>query len=125
MKQFSITADKKTINQFHKKMNRLKMFAADEFKKGIQNTGANAVKIAQRRVPVKTGDLKRSIHLGQEMSGKYVTSVYVAAEMDYAGRVEFGTSRQKPQPYFFNSIRDAMRFGLKNLQIKINKITKS
>lgn len=53
------------------------------------------VKEAKRRVPVDTGDLKRSIH----KTGGAREGAGVVADMPYAGFVEYGTSRTRPQPY--------------------------
>lgn len=78
--------------------------AALEFKAGsIVRDGRRAtnkyamliVKEAKRIVPVDTGDLKRSIH----KTGGAREGAGVVAEMPYAGFVEFGTSRNRPQPY--------------------------
>jgi len=88
--------------KFKMKMNRLRKFGIVDFDKTAQDVAAVAVRYAQGRVPVKTGDLKRSIVAERDKKG-----IYVEAGMSYAGFVEFGTSKQSPQPYFFNSMRDA------------------
>jgi phage gpG-like protein len=112
-KKFSIRGDKKDLERFRKKLRRLKRFGDDDFIKTAQDTAAIAVRFAQGRVPVKTGDLKRSIHAKREGD-----SVFIGAEMDYAAVVEFGsTKRNTPaKPYFYNSIRDA----IKNIDRKMN-----
>lgn len=111
--------DKKDKAKLDKKFRKLKMFAGNTFYKEIRNIASNAVKIASERVPVDTGDLKKSIHVGGDQK-----TVYVAAEMDYAGFVEYGTVKQNPQPYFVNSINDAVRLGTKIINARIQKITK-
>jgi len=119
MKDFKIQVDQNDLKRFERKMRLLKIFANKDFYDSFKNAGVNAVKIAQRRVPVKTGDLKRSIHVGGDKK-----NIYVAAEMDYAGYVEFGTSYQSPQPYFFNSIREALAIMVMDIKHKIVKIEK-
>jgi len=111
--------DKRDKAKLDRKFKKLKLFAGQGFPKEIRNIAANSVKIAQSRVPVDTGDLKKSIHVGGDLK-----TVYVAADMDYAGYVEYGTSRQNKQPYFFNSISDAVRIGTKVINARITKITR-
>ncbi len=111
--------DKRDKVKLDKKFKKLKLFAGSGFQKEIRNIAANSVKIAKSRVPVDTGDLKKSINVGGD-----IKTVYIAAEMDYAGFVEYGTVNQNKQPYFFNSIYDAVRIGTKIINAKISKITK-
>jgi hypothetical protein len=40
--------------------------------------------------------------------------------MIYSSFVEFGTSNQKPQPYFFNPARVVFRNFVKKLESKLN-----
>lgn len=53
---------------------------------------------AKRRVPVKTGNLRRSITSTAAMTGGIPTGV-VAATAHYGGFVEIGTVFMQPQPY--------------------------
>jgi HK97 gp10 family phage protein len=55
---------------------------------------------AKRICPVDTGALRASIHLRETKKGK----IQIVAGKNYAHYVEFGTYRQRPQPY----IRPAM-----------------
>jgi HK97 gp10 family phage protein len=57
------------------------------------------VEDAKMIVPVKTGRLRNNIR-----SYNRGNSHIVEANTEYAGYVEFGTSRQNPQPYLFPSL---------------------
>lgn len=81
---------------------------------GVQRKyGAMIVKEAKRLVPVRTGALKRSIRMSDtgEAFRLGLTNVTIEADTstetgrNYAGYVEFGTSRMAPRPY----IRPALR----------------
>ena len=114
--KFNINQDQKDLRNFQRKMRKLKRFGKEGFITVAQNAAAMATKLAQSRVPVRTGDLKRSIHAKRDGD-----SVFIAAEMDYAGFVEFGTKRQKPKPYFYNSIRDALKKVTSDMDKEFNK----
>lgn len=61
------------------------------------STAAEATEArAKSLVPVRSGALKASIYT--DRSG---TEATVAADADYAIYVEFGTSRQAPQPFMY------------------------
>jgi HK97 gp10 family phage protein len=61
------------------------------------NSAAEATEMrAKSLAPVLTGSLRESIHI--EGSG---TEREVIADADHAAYVEFGTSRQAPQPFMF------------------------
>lgn len=51
-------------------------------------------------VPVRTGYLKSTI--GKSSS---TTEIMVYVDAEYAGYVNFGTSRQRAQPYFTNTVQ--------------------
>ena len=136
------------LDKFRKKMLRLRNFGSKDFLRVAQDAAAISVKFAQSRVPVQSGDLRRSIHSKREGD-----TVYIAAEMDYAGLVEFGTAGHtikvkrakslynhktktffgkqvnhpgtKPKPYFFNSIRDGLKTVKKMMNKKFSNIKKS
>jgi len=112
-KQFRIRGDQKDLQKFHKKLRRMKRFGNQDFLAIAQDTAAIAVRFAQGRVPVKTGDLKRSI-----IAKKEGDNVFIGAEMDYAAVVEYGSAKKNRahKPYFYNSIRDA----IKNIERRMN-----
>tara|TARA_R100000329_G_scaffold150583_1_gene143878 strand:- start:996 stop:1373 length:378 start_codon:yes stop_codon:yes gene_type:complete len=123
MAQFSVHVNKNDIRKFNRTMFMLKNFASNEFTKSVQTVASNIVGMAKMRSPVDTGALRQSITTDSKRIGPYLIEAAVVAEMDYAGYVEFGTFKQKPQPYFFNSVRDGLRHFNKDIQIKIKKIS--
>lgn len=54
---------------------------------------------AKQKAPVLTGTLRRSIHLRTGSGSGRGVYVRVGTNLEYAPHVEFGTSRQRPQPY--------------------------
>ena len=64
----------------------------------VSNLGAVALTEARNKVPVDTGALKGSLTLEVERNGDQ-SSATVGSNLEYAPSVEYGTSRQSPQPY--------------------------
>lgn len=54
---------------------------------------------AQAKAPVLTGNLRRSIHTEAEATGPHSAAARVGTDVEYGPHVEFGTSRQRAQPY--------------------------
>lgn len=54
---------------------------------------------AKRRAPVLTGNLRRSIHHEVVLQTESRAVATVGTDVEYAGYVEFGTSRMAAQPY--------------------------
>ena len=84
-------------------------------------TGSQARDRAKRLVTVDTGALRRSIRLEVRRregkthfigigAGGFVRNPRTGRLVDYAAFVEFGTSRQRPQPF----LRPAMRWAQNN-----------
>lgn len=73
---------------------------------------------AKARAPVRTGNLRRSIHpeLG-EYSSERVT-VWVGTDVEYAPYVEMGTSKQAAQPY----LRPALNENRQDIIDSVEKI---
>ena len=60
----------------------------------LESVGVQAEAYAKKKCPVDTGLLRSSItHVYDK------TSAYIGTNVVYAPYVEFGTSRQKPQPF--------------------------
>jgi HK97 gp10 family phage protein len=62
--------------------------------RSLEIIGLTAEKYAKQIVPVDTGRLRNSIT--HEVDGK---EVYVGSATEYAASVEYGTVKQKAQPY--------------------------
>ena len=68
----------------------------------VKNNGIQLTQGAQKRSPVDTGALRRSIRLSLENNN---LKAVVKTNVPYAKFVEFGTIRQKAQPYMRPSLR--------------------
>ncbi len=104
---------------------------------------------AKANAPYKTGNLRRSLHIGgsedlnpgganvsertlepvpEPEIGKYKAAVYVGTDVEYAAPVELGTARRPPKPYLrpaFDSEKDAaMREVADSLQVLIRAAAK-
>jgi len=66
---------------------------------------------AKKTVPVDTGRLRASIRIEVERIAKDVVEGKIGTNVDYAKKVEFGTSDQSPQPY----LRPALRKNFKEI----------
>lgn len=68
----------------------------------VKNNGVQLVQGAQKRSPVDTGTLRRSIRLSLENNN---LKAVVKTNVPYAKFVEYGTIRQKAQPFMRPSLR--------------------
>lgn len=68
----------------------------------VKNNGIQLTQGAQKRSPVDTGALRRSIRLSLENGN---LKAVVKTNVPYAKFVEYGTIRQKAQPYMRPSLR--------------------
>lgn len=68
----------------------------------VKNNGVQLAQGAQKRSPVDTGALRRSIRLSLENNN---LKAVVKTNVPYAKFVEYGTIRQKAQPYMRPSLR--------------------
>ena len=64
----------------------------------VRKTAADIIRDAQIAAPVRTGNLRNSITADIE-NRPSVVSAEVGPTAEYGAYVEFGTSRQAPQPY--------------------------
>lgn len=74
----------------------------------VKSTGEMTVQIARDLVPVDTGHLLSTITLDIDSDG---LGFYAYALADYAGYVEYGTSRMPPQPYMNPAFDRAVTVG--------------
>lgn len=88
---------------------------------GLNATADDAKEDAWRRCPVDTGALRKSIrkermskpagnvvYTGIRAGGRYATNPRTGLPVFYAPFVEYGTSRQRPQPF----LRPAVKWAL-------------
>lgn len=78
----------------------------NDVKKVVKQNGSELHKKAQRKVPVDTGTLKRSI--GLEFTDGGMTAE-VDATAEYGEYVEYGTRFQRAQPYIRPSLEEQER----------------
>lgn len=64
-------------------------------RESLNEIGLRITADAQTRAPVDTGNLRRS--MAHEVEGS--EAVYIGTNVEYAPDVEFGTSRQRAQPF--------------------------
>ena len=107
--------NKRDLNNFNKILTDLNIVVKNGDKTDIARASAEIVKQQKLKAPVDTGALKSNLNYSKEGSG-----VAIVSEMIYSSFVEFGTSNQKPQPYFFNPARVVFRNFVKKLESKLN-----
>lgn len=117
MAQFSAHISNQDVKKFNRMVDNLHKYGTTEFYDVLQDGASKIVFKAKSRVPVKTGDLRRSIGVDGDKR-----NIIIKADMDYAGYVEFGTSKQKPKPYFYNSIREGMRLTRSLVNEKLKRV---
>ena len=54
---------------------------------------------AKAKAPVRKGNLRRSIHTESKATGAHSAESRTGTNVEYGPHVEFGTSRQRAQPY--------------------------
>lgn len=66
----------------------------------VRRSAAAVERLAKQNAPVDTGHLRGSISTDYAGSGRHGTfSAEIGPTADYGAHVEYGTSRQAPQPY--------------------------
>ena len=108
--------NKRDLNNVNKILADLKIAVSNASQKQLNRASAEMVKEVKLEAPVDTGALKQAVHYGKSGSG-----IYIESTMNYSSFVEFGTSKQKPQPFFFNPIRKRFRKFVNELDRKIKK----
>ena len=99
-------------------LTKFKTKLPDILQEGMTALAELIIKEAQRIVPVDTGRLKDSIKI---MSAS-ATEVKGGTDVEYAGFVEFGTSRQRSQPYMRPAIDKAKKDGPRLVVASIKKM---
>lgn len=105
------------LDQFQTFIRLLEPDLSDVFFR-IGNEYANLMYSTMRSVvPVRTGFLRSTI--GKSSS---TTEIMVYVDAEYAGYVNFGTSRQKAQPYFTNTVQQFTPEFEKAFDIETGKV---
>lgn len=97
---------------------------------GATRAGANAIaEEAKSRVPIDTGDLKKSIGVNREKGTREIVRFAISPRKGkglggwYAHFVEFGTSKQAAQPFmrpaYENSSEEALRRAGEYLRARV------
>ena len=87
----------------------------EDVKRVVKQNGSEMQRDMQRKVPVDTGSLKRSIGLELKDTG---LTAKVTPTMEYAPYVEYGTRYMNAQPYVrpaFNAQRNVFLNDMKRL----------
>lgn len=108
--------NKRDLDNVNKILTDLDIVVKNANQVDIARASADIVKEQKLKAPVDTGALKSGINYSKEGSG-----VAIVSEMEYSSYVEYGTSKQKPQPYFFNPARVVFRNFVKKLESKLNR----
>jgi len=88
-----------TTTAFAARLRDFPMESRPLIKELMKVAGDTGLALSQRLVPVKTGDLKRSIAFRTTTERGWTFLLQASATMDYATYVEGGTSRMMPRPY--------------------------
>lgn len=129
-----------------KKLKQLKRFSRQELSNEVGKTASDIVKRSTKRVPVDKGKLKQSVYMAKKGN-----TAEVGYNKKYAPYQEFGTGRYidtkdaqalgfstseikmlfkgegkrqvniQPQPYFFPSVREALKGLMDRLDDKLKK----
>ena len=111
--------NKKDLNNINKILNDLSIVVKNASSNRLNRAAAEMTKEIKLGAPVRSGDLKKTTHYEKTSEG-----VFIESPMNYASFVEFGTSKQKPNPYFFNPIRVRFRKFVDDLRKRFNKEVK-
>lgn len=86
----------------------------------VDKSGSNIQKNARFKVPVDTGDLRKSItKITDRSHTQPTTEVYT--DLEYGDDVELGTYKQRAQPYLFPSLEEEIPNLEKGIRDAIRK----
>jgi HK97 gp10 family phage protein len=101
----SASIDISDLNKVKGDLERYSNETQDDIKRTVFTSAINVKADAKTRAPVDTGNLRASIRhkmSGDSLSAMVYTNVY------YAPDVEFGTSKQRAQPYLIPALENEM-----------------
>jgi HK97 gp10 family phage protein len=80
----------------------------DKYNNVLETTAKNIVNRAKELAPKLSGNLSNSIKYTVAKTNK-ISEITISAEADYAVCIEYGTSKQKPQPYLNPAIDEYIK----------------
>lgn len=113
------------LDKFMATIERMPKVLNDETKKAVKQRTLEMETNAKNLAPVDTGHLKRSINSKIVDSSASITGEVSTGTVEYAPYVEFGTSKQSPQPFmtpsFVNSSK-GLEADLKSIIDGLDKL---
>ena len=92
------------IKEFNAAMKRLQTLPKDVMEQELENLAFDAADYMRREAPVDTGNLRRNIKVEKTAEGMEISSqAFNGLGDDYAPHVEYGTRRNRAQPYFWHN----------------------
>lgn len=130
------------LDKLQKKLDKLSSIEAQTaLEEGIVDGALAVVEDAKDRVPVQTGDLKASLHIGgytrltpdyrkigmygalRQYKGKGKSfGVLVGSTLPYAHLVELGTKHSRPKPFLRPAADAKQRYVVKRVGQAIDKV---
>ncbi len=125
--EFGITGDKRLDKRLRKMDRRV---AGKAVRKGMKAAMAPVLSLAQRRVPVRTGRLKRSLRVagygGKNFAGAAVMTgtrkmlkIPANAKGFYPAYIEYGYGKTRPQSYLRSAMADGKKDVLRRVASEI------
>lgn len=90
-----------------------KNITLNDVKKVVRKNGAGLQKAAQKKAPIDTGTLKRSVGIDITDSGMTAT---VEPTAEYSAYVEYGTRFMKAQPYMKPALEEQEKLFKADMQ---------
>ena len=105
------------------KIKELEKRAHKELRTVVEKSAVHIEGQAKRMCPVDTGELRSSLtHKVESQDNKHRGKV--GTNTDYAPMVEFGTNKQRAQPYLFPALKTSREFIIGLLAVAIKGLTK-
>ena len=112
--------DKKTLRKLRRMLQKQQKYVDKGFSRELKMTLADATRMAKKKAPIDTGNLRRSI--GYDFINQ--KTVYFRALANYASFIEFGTRKMRAQPFFYSSLNRATNNLIERLKTNIKKNSK-
>jgi HK97 gp10 family phage protein len=102
-----------------RKINQLKVIDKRGVSTELGKMGLSSVRKMKKTAPIDTGNLRKNL-----VAFVRSKTLFIRSRAKYSGYVEFGTRFQKPQPYFYPTIRREIKLLIINLENRIKKALK-